>query len=96
MRLKITKQLAGSIDGLHLDRFRTGEVYDVGTSLSNYLLAVGAAEPAGEQDPAHPVPIEHHEPEEVSPRLSCGQPGPAAKAGGRKRRPARRRGDIPT
>ena len=73
-----------------------GEVYDVGTSLSNYLLAAGAAEPAGEQDPAHPAPIEHHEPEEVSRQLRCEQLGPAAKAVERKRRLARPRGDIPT
>jgi hypothetical protein len=52
VRLKITKPLAGSIDGLHLDRFAVGGLYDVGTSLANYLLAIGAAEPAGDEETA--------------------------------------------
>ena len=60
MRLKITKHLSGSIDGLHLDRFAIGGVYDVGTSLANYLLAIGAAEP--EDEPAaRDLGMEHHE-----------------------------------
>ena len=46
MRLKITQALSGSIDGLQLDRFELGRVYEIGTDLSNYLLAIGAAEPA--------------------------------------------------
>ena len=49
MRLKITRRLSGSIDGLQLAHFEPGEVYDVGTSLGCYLLAVGAAEPVREQ-----------------------------------------------
>ena len=57
MRLKITKRLAGSIDGLHLDRFRKGEVYEVGTSLGNYLLAVRAAEQVHGSGPVRAMPI---------------------------------------
>jgi hypothetical protein len=49
VRLKITRRLSGSIDGLQLAHFEPGEVYDVGTSLGCYLLAVGAAEPVREQ-----------------------------------------------
>lgn len=30
---------------MHLNRFLVGQVYDVGTSLGSYLLAMGAAEP---------------------------------------------------
>ena len=33
---------------MHLDRFAVGQVYDVGTSLGSYLLAMGAAEPLAE------------------------------------------------
>ena len=30
---------------MHLSRFSVGQVYEVGTSLGSYLLAMGAAEP---------------------------------------------------
>jgi hypothetical protein len=43
--LKITRELSGSIDGVQLSRFQTGQVYDVGTSVGTYLLAIGSAEP---------------------------------------------------
>ena len=46
MRLRITRALSGSIDGIHLSQFIVGEVYDVGTSVGSFLLSVGAAEPA--------------------------------------------------
>jgi hypothetical protein len=52
VRLKITKRLSGSIDGLHIGRFRVGEVYEIGTSLANYLLAIDAAEPVSDAEPA--------------------------------------------
>jgi len=48
VRLRITRQLSGSIDGIHLDDFVVGFVYDVGTSVGSYLLAEGAAEPVAE------------------------------------------------
>ena len=38
-RLRITQPLVDSIDGIQLSPFVTGAVYDVGTSLANYLLA---------------------------------------------------------
>jgi hypothetical protein len=34
-----------------LDHFAVGQVYDVGTSLGSYLLAVGAAEPVTDAVP---------------------------------------------
>lgn len=58
VRLKITRRLSGSIDGLQLSRFAPGEVYDVGTSLGSYLLAVGAAEPVLDETPARIVPLQ--------------------------------------
>jgi hypothetical protein len=40
-----------------LDRFRPGAVYEVGTTVGAYLLAVGAAEPVEEDTPAEaPAP----------------------------------------
>ena len=58
LRVRITEDVTGSIDGIQLDRFRAGFVYDVGTSLGCYLLSVGAAEPVLDQSPALILPIE--------------------------------------
>ena len=46
MRLRITRQPSGSVDGIRLDDFIVGFVYDIGTILGSYLLAQGLAEPA--------------------------------------------------
>jgi hypothetical protein len=58
VRLRITRALSGSIDGIHLSHFVVGEVYDVGTSLGSFLLSVGAATPEPdamrEENGAHP------------------------------------------
>jgi two-component system, OmpR family, phosphate regulon response regulator PhoB len=48
MRLRMCRQLAGSIDGVSLDRFRDGAVYDVGIALASVFLAEGWAEPAAD------------------------------------------------
>lgn len=50
MRLRITRALSGSIDGIHLSHFVVGEVYEVGTSVGSFLLSVGAAEPASDAE----------------------------------------------
>jgi len=52
LRLRITKTLSGSIDGIQLDRFQAGYVYYVGPTLATYLLSLGAAEPVGDDIPA--------------------------------------------
>jgi hypothetical protein len=57
MRVRITKPLSGSIDGIQLGRFITGLTYDVGTTLANYLLAEGLAVPAELQTPGLVLPI---------------------------------------
>jgi hypothetical protein len=44
VRVKITRELHGSIDGIQLKRFAPGEVYDVSPSFGSYLLTVRAAE----------------------------------------------------
>ena len=46
MRIRITKVLQGSIDGIQLSRLVQGQVYDVNTSLACYLLSEQMAEPA--------------------------------------------------
>ena len=48
VRLRITRALSGSIDGIHLSHFVVGEVYEVGTSVGSFLLSVGAAEPTSD------------------------------------------------
>ena len=58
VRLRITRTLGGSIDGIHLDRFRHGRVYEVRTLLACYLLAEGAAEPVSNDTPAEILPPE--------------------------------------
>ena len=90
VRLKITKQLAGSIDGLHLDRFAVGGVYDIGTSLANYLLAMGAAKPVPDEQPTHDGSIDHELLNERRRRLSRGPAG-QGNAADRRRRITKRR-----
>ena len=57
MRVRITKALAGSIDGIQLSRLSQGRVYDVNTSLACYLLSEEMAEPASSDEPAAVVPV---------------------------------------
>ena len=52
LRLRVTRSLSGSIDGIQLDRFQAGYVYQVGTTVGIYLLAIGAAEPVDDDVPA--------------------------------------------
>jgi hypothetical protein len=56
VRLRITKSISGSIDGIQLKHFEVGQLYDVGTSVGSYLLALGVAEPANEEGPVLAVP----------------------------------------
>ena len=56
MRVRITKALNGSIDGIQLSRLVQGQVYSVNTSLACYLLSEEMAEPAnGESCAALPT-----------------------------------------
>ena len=58
MRVRITKTLSGSIDGIQLGRLSHGHVYDVNTSLGCYLLSEGMAEPAPNDLPTAILPAE--------------------------------------
>jgi hypothetical protein len=62
VRVQITQAMTGSIDGMRLDRFEVGRVYDVGTSLANYLLSCGTATPVLDESPALIVPIDPEPP----------------------------------
>lgn len=53
MRLRILTAMKDKVDGTDLAHFEVGHVYDVGTSLANYLLASGYAEPVAEETPDH-------------------------------------------
>lgn len=52
MRIRITRQPTGSVDGIELTKFLEGLTYEVGTILGSYLLAQQWAEPADESEPA--------------------------------------------
>ena len=52
MRVRITRALKGSIDGIQLSRLEEGHVYDVNTSLACYLLSEQMAEPASDEKSA--------------------------------------------
>lgn len=58
MRVRITRRLSGSVDGIPLGRFVTDGTYDVGTTLGNYLLAAGSAVPAESEAPPLAAPIQ--------------------------------------
>lgn len=56
VRLRVTRKLSGSVDGIQLDRFSPGYVYLVGTTMGNYLMAIGAGVPVSEDTPALRLP----------------------------------------
>jgi hypothetical protein len=58
VRLKITRQPSGSIDGIQLDDFIVGFTYDVGTMLACYLLAERLAVPIADESPALVTSVE--------------------------------------
>ncbi len=57
VRIRITRQVSGSIDGIQLRDFVVGFVYDVGTSLGCYLMCERAAEPVSDESPALVTPL---------------------------------------
>ncbi len=50
MRLRITRALSGSIDGVQLGAFVVGQVYEVGASLGAFLVSACAAVPVSQMD----------------------------------------------
>jgi hypothetical protein len=43
MRIRITREPFGSIDGISLRRYRLGTTYDIAPALAEYLVAAGFA-----------------------------------------------------
>ena len=58
MRVRITQELRGSIDGIPLGRLMKGYVYDVNTPLACYLLSEEVAELALDAEPVADLPVE--------------------------------------
>lgn len=58
MRLRITREMSGNLDGVRLDSLKMGEVYDMGISLANYLMSCGFALPVVDERPARIVPLD--------------------------------------
>jgi len=64
MRLRITRRPTGTIDGIALDQFHVGALYEVGPQLGCVFLAEGWAEPVRDEA-AHvvrPPPVDVHGP----------------------------------
>ena len=56
MKVRITRKLSGSVDGIDLGRYRPGFAYEVGPVVGTYLLAIHAAIPAEDHTPALRLP----------------------------------------
>jgi hypothetical protein len=85
LRIRILKPPTGNVDGIPLDKFFVACTYDVGTTLGNYLLSEGWAEPVDDDRPALIVPLDVAETSAVPP---CAQDR-AADATPRRRRTPR-------
>jgi len=57
LKLRITRDLSGVVDGVDLSRFLQGLTYDVGTSIGNYLLCQGWAIPVAADTPDSLLPL---------------------------------------
>jgi hypothetical protein len=57
MRVLITRSAQGEVDGILLNSFQAGLMYDVTPSLGSYLITTDCAKPVGTDDPALVVPL---------------------------------------
>jgi hypothetical protein len=55
VRIKILKQTPERIEDIRLERFRIGEIFEVGSRLAELLLAEGWAEPVDDDASARGV-----------------------------------------
>jgi hypothetical protein len=95
MRVRVTQRLTGSIDGIQLGQFEPGYVYDVGTAIGSYLLAMQAVEPVADDSPALVLPLNQqvfgHPPVRVKNNRNLVIPQPAAVAQAADRPPRARK-----
>src|SRR4051795_12532487 len=54
MRVRITRRMSGTVDGVSLERFQSGATYEISASLATYLIVNGAATSA--EEAAAPTP----------------------------------------
>jgi len=57
MRVRILRRGQGRVDGISVDRFEPGFIYEVGTIIGSLLLAEGWAEPVDDRRPAMVIPL---------------------------------------
>lgn len=55
LRIRITRDLTGSIEGIQLGQFRNGHIYDVVTSLGSYLICERCADLVIDESPVLPL-----------------------------------------
>lgn len=77
MRVRILRRGRGRVDGISVDRFEPGFIYEVGTIIGNLLLAEGWAEPVDDQRPAMVIPMLD---EKVPPAVLVVDDDPATRA----------------
>jgi len=61
MRVRITRRMSGTVDGVSLERFQSGATYEISASLATYLIVNGAATASEEptaQTPPRSEPID--------------------------------------
>jgi hypothetical protein len=84
VRVRITSQPSGLVDGVDLRQFVIGHVYDMSTSLATLLLVSQWAEPIADEEPALVVPLDSPYIERVL--SSAGSPDTAHDRARRKHR----------
>jgi hypothetical protein len=62
VRVRILRPCRGKVDGISLDRFTVGRVYDVHASLATYLMVERFATAESDTEPALVVPLSDAEP----------------------------------
>jgi hypothetical protein len=94
MRIRIVQKPAVAfIDGVRLDHFRPGHVYQLGSLMAGVFLAEGWAEPVDEQETGIPAapPIPRNLTREFFPPYYDGSPSALAAEHASRRRARRRR-----
>ena len=93
MRIQVIQRpTLASIDGIRLDRFEPGRIYDVGTSLGSVLLAEGWAVPVVATESPRRIPLRDMKPSELPPNLIIERtPSAVRQLGLAADRPKRRR-----
>jgi len=66
MRVRILRSRRGEVDGIPLDRFAIGRVYNVPASLATYLIVEHLAEAESDSEPALVVPLKDAESSQTS------------------------------